>query len=60
MSQSANTSPPSATGGAEFDDELSDAERETLEWLAEHSSRLGEVAERILQEEEESGEVTRS
>lgn len=33
------------------DDDLTDDDREMLEWISENSDRLGDLAERILQEE---------
>lgn len=41
-------------------DELTDDEREMLEWISENSDRLGDLAAAILRQEDASDEVTRS
>lgn len=37
------------------DDEISDEERELLEWTRENSERLGPIADRMLQSLDEEG-----
>ncbi len=36
------------------DDSLTEDERDLLEWVADHSDRLGDLAERMLQTDSES------